>query len=928
MKFGQTIRTSLYSEWSDKYIRYSDLKKFIKQRTERAAWTDKDEDDFLQELSKELEKVYAFQKGKVAELESRIKKAQAEVYLLVSSRPSSNASLPSQAHSASGNGDHSHGGASSSASSSSHHNGTDVVYAHDNVGSDDEFDSDVDDSDAIEEHFIELEERLAIIIADVHDLALFTKLNYTGFHKIVKKHDKQTGRLLRKEFIQHYLVRRPFYKENYDALIVKLSKLFDLVRTRGNPVQGDSAAGGSQSAFVRQTTKYWVHPDNIVPLKLVILKHLPVLVFNPDKDYQPEDSAITSIYYDNEDLELYLGRLEKTEGAEAIRLRWYGGMDNKQIFVERKTHREDWTGEKSVKARFPIKEDNVNAFMNGSYRMDETFEALRKKGKKTDKEIDSMLQLANEVQYSVLTRKLVPVMRSFYNRTAFQLPGDARVRISLDTELSLVREDNWDNRDRAGSNWRRMDIGIDYPFDQLPAEDIERFPYGVLEVKLQTQFGQEPPEWVRELVASHLVEAVPKFSKFIHGCATLLSNRVDLVPFWLPQMDTDIRKPVTRNLAIERPTASAPGSGPSSRPETPASDTRLSAPPTYAEPNSEDEFEGGNDDDERERAIADDLQLAKALGMASHDPKLKELKAQREENIKASKEELERLRRENPEAAEQLAGNQSSFNVAGAGASGGEGSGSGSGIGAAGAGSLSAIHAQARKTAPKREDILSTSSAFDKTYFSKLTPKNIQRLWRAKYSRDAGVPSAGSSSTGGRGGDDGDEEEEMSPEERRVRDALLGRDEEEPRGPGMGPPAGVEYTTEFHSQPGKKISIPVRVEPKVYFANERTFLKWLEFSVFLSALAVGLLNFSTPGDRAGLISASIFTILALFCIAYSGAIYMWRALKIRAKESSNVYFDGIGPTFLCVILLAATIVNFVLRYRETHSQRTARGLAN
>lgn len=62
-----------------------------------------------------------------------------------------------------------------------------------------------------------------------------------------------------------------------------------------------------------------------------------------------------------------------------------------------------------------------------------------------------------------------------------------------------------------------MDIGIDFPFDQIPAEDKELFPYGVLEVKLQTQMGQEPPEWVRELVGSHLVEAVPKFSKFIHG---------------------------------------------------------------------------------------------------------------------------------------------------------------------------------------------------------------------------------------------------------------------------------------------------------------------------------------------------------------------------------------------------------------------------
>jgi SPX domain protein involved in polyphosphate accumulation len=43
------------------------------------------------------------------------------------------------------------------------------------------------------------------------------------------------------------------------------------------------------------------------------------------------DSAITSIYFDNEELELYLGRLEKTEGAEAIRMRWYGDVTGKTV---------------------------------------------------------------------------------------------------------------------------------------------------------------------------------------------------------------------------------------------------------------------------------------------------------------------------------------------------------------------------------------------------------------------------------------------------------------------------------------------------------------------------------------------------------------------------------------------------------------------
>ncbi len=68
MKFGRTIKTSLYSEWSSKYLRYSDLKKFIKKRLENqnGRWTDDDEDAFVQELSNELDKVYTFQREKVS----------------------------------------------------------------------------------------------------------------------------------------------------------------------------------------------------------------------------------------------------------------------------------------------------------------------------------------------------------------------------------------------------------------------------------------------------------------------------------------------------------------------------------------------------------------------------------------------------------------------------------------------------------------------------------------------------------------------------------------------------------------------------------------------------------------------------------------------------------------------------------------------
>ena len=82
---------------------------------------------------------------------------------------------------------------------------------------------------------------------------------------------KQTNWHLKPVFAAR-LKAKPFFKDNYDAFIVKLSRLYDLVRNKGNPTAGDSAAGGGQQNFVRQTTKYWVHPDNITELKLIILK--------------------------------------------------------------------------------------------------------------------------------------------------------------------------------------------------------------------------------------------------------------------------------------------------------------------------------------------------------------------------------------------------------------------------------------------------------------------------------------------------------------------------------------------------------------------------------------------------------------------------------------------------------------------------------
>ncbi|ORZ04065.1 polyphosphate synthetase protein [Lobosporangium transversale] len=737
MKFGHQLKTSLYPEWVFYYLAYDKLKAELKTRINQnnGGWTEDDETAFAELLEKELDKVYSFQKVKSGEIMRRLQHSKQEVEEIIQS------------------------------------------------------------NDAQNEDYALLEEELQHIIADVHDLAKFTRLNYTGFLKIIKKHDKITHWILRPIFMVR-LNSKPFYKENYDALIVKLSNLYDTVRTRGKAHGGDSAAGGNQQAFVRQTTKYWVHPDNITELKLIILKHLPVLVFNPNKEFSPADSAISSIYFDNEEFELYMGRLEKSEGAEALRLRWYGGMDQQQIFVERKTHREDWTGEKSVKARFPIKEKYVNAFLRGEYTMDATVAKMRAEGKKSEKEIEEFEQLAAECQYGILTKNYGPVLRTFYNRTAFQLPGDARVRISLDTELTLIREDNMDGRVRSGNNWRRMDIGIDWPFSQLPDDDICRFPYAVLEVKLQTQHGQEPPEWVRELVNSHLVESVPKFSKFIHGVSTLIEHRVKLFPFWYHQMDIDIRKPPNKNVSISRPDPSGYS--------TPANAT--------------------SDEDHDRITVGDEEQGYQGGAKRSQDYEWVDEEDDEENPLEPSTHWIQRPSQTSSSASSErtpLLGSQ-------------------------------------RRQLKNKNSLISPFKPGAET---------LRYLFRRTKDR-AGHP--------------------------------FGEDEA----------VNANQTTYLITPPGRKIATLVRVEPKVYFANERTFLSWLQFTVLLGGLSLGLLNF---GDKVSRVSAGLFTFVALSFMVYAVVTYHWRAYKIRNKELGP-FDDRIGPTLLCFILLTAMVTNFFLQW--------------
>ena len=184
-------------------------------------------------------------------------------------------------------------------------------------------------------------------------------------------------------------------------------------------------------------------------------------------------------------------------------------------------------------------ESDVKRVLNDEYPIAEKRAEMKKKGS-AEAELDEWETLVREMVQVVQTKQLVPTMRTQCMRTAFQIPFDATVRISLDTNLCMISERGYDTQ--GGAKWYRD------PEKPLMDNEITRFPHAILEVKIELGGATtEPPEWVAELQNSGMLYEVHKFSKFIHGCAALLPEYVRAVPYWVD--DASIRDSLIRSGA-------------------------------------------------------------------------------------------------------------------------------------------------------------------------------------------------------------------------------------------------------------------------------------------------------------------------------------------------------------------------------------------
>lgn len=106
---------------------------------------------------------------------------------------------------------------------------------------------------------------------------------------------------------------------------------------------------------------------------------------------------------------------------------------------------------------------------------------------------------------------------------------------------------------------------------------------------------------------------------------------------------------------------------------------------------------------------------------------------------------------------------------------------------------------------------------------------------------------------------------------------------------------------------------PIKIEPKVFFANERTFLAWMHLSVILAGASIAILAFADDSEgQMGQLYGIVLLPVSIAFIVYSMYQYQRRANMIRNRHPGP-YEDTVGPTVLCIMLMISILAQFSLK---------------
>jgi SPX domain protein involved in polyphosphate accumulation len=146
-------------------------------------------------------------------------------------------------------------------------------------------------------------------------LEKYVNINFMGFHKILKKHDKYLPHTPCKSFYVARMHAQAWVRGDYSDVVVRMSQIYTTLRDEDYssasristpPPSPQETTSPSPTATVQQRSiaKYWIKTEDVSRVKYAVLRHLPVMLQKKDGSTgQQVDSVLTnSVYLDNAQL--------------------------------------------------------------------------------------------------------------------------------------------------------------------------------------------------------------------------------------------------------------------------------------------------------------------------------------------------------------------------------------------------------------------------------------------------------------------------------------------------------------------------------------------------------------------------------------------------------------------------------------------------
>ncbi|KAF8458943.1 VTC domain-containing protein [Terfezia claveryi] len=439
--------------------------------------------------------------------------------------------------------------------------------------------------------YVKAEAEVERALYETQNLSRFTKAQYTGFKKLLKKYKKWTGSTCVVD--RFTLILEPattFHSRDFEGNVLVLSELLTAVRAKYNELI--DASQNRKSVQISPNTQmtgaalsnllpeghclrthadidmalgtnspenpsftsgkggkavYWVHSDHLVEIQVLLLKYLnlqsstpiPTLPPTPAQSRRPSTTGLNSLTWASEKVEsvgaVILDNLPKFAQAQSSKTIEQASEMGPAAKIR-------WCGnDKDADASIIVSPttdigDLVDSEENGHY-------TLRLKRKHVEKLINITAPLIYKEYASSVKRirqwfedhpTVAPLAKILARRTRFV--SGYKIWATLDRDIKMFRlGEDWEG---CISDPSREETGVPTVF-----------PHAVLEVRWE---GHEVPAVVQELNKSHLVEAVPGFSLDVHAVAVLHEPKEMATPFWLPALSRDIRKTPPRPLRHSR----------------------------------------------------------------------------------------------------------------------------------------------------------------------------------------------------------------------------------------------------------------------------------------------------------------------------------------------------------------------------------------